>query len=327
MPFGEPKLNQQPPQPEQADSATLYNVPLAERIEKEIASVEIRAVDKDQEGRLLAYPGGPTSHLPERFWKIARTPAFREWFGDWENIPVESFTTSHGSVYTYESDGRVRRHKTATGEDFPPQELTAFVHVSDGENDAWVQAGKDELRLYETRPADGKSRRVVDAKAVEYPENLEFMWVKNEKAAKRTRATLKPTRGYSTFEILHVKEREQTFIRSHFGHEVVDMRYADSDVSKMLNENGEPALLPTSDGTLSFVKMAHPLEIKGTEVEDWAKLSGLSGDPRRFEKYIVFIRGKGYDGLVKDGLPVSDKQTGLASLKPSQILSFEKDLA
>lgn len=39
---------------------------------------------KDEKGSLLA-PNGKISNLNETQWKIARTEAFKKWFGDWEN--------------------------------------------------------------------------------------------------------------------------------------------------------------------------------------------------------------------------------------------------
>ncbi len=48
--------------------------------------LNIRPEDRDNEGKLLVYPKGPPSNLKnELHWKIVRTIAFKEWFGDWQN--------------------------------------------------------------------------------------------------------------------------------------------------------------------------------------------------------------------------------------------------
>ena len=41
---------------------------------------------KYAEGGLIA-PNGNPSNLTSEQYKLVRTPEFKEWFGDWENIP------------------------------------------------------------------------------------------------------------------------------------------------------------------------------------------------------------------------------------------------
>lgn len=42
--------------------------------------VKIRDEDRNENGELLVYPGGPVSNLPEQEWRMTRTEAFQEWF-------------------------------------------------------------------------------------------------------------------------------------------------------------------------------------------------------------------------------------------------------
>ena len=41
-------------------------------------------------GTLFLAPNGKKSNLPERAWLLVRTPAFKAWFGDWENNPQDA---------------------------------------------------------------------------------------------------------------------------------------------------------------------------------------------------------------------------------------------
>lgn len=49
---------------------------------KEASQIIIKPEDRNSEGKLLAVPGGPESHLSEGYWKIVRTESFKKWFGD-----------------------------------------------------------------------------------------------------------------------------------------------------------------------------------------------------------------------------------------------------
>jgi|GEM_PF-1194488 len=56
---------------------------LYKNIAAEMDAVEIGPDNKDRWGCLLA-PNGKTSELPEKEWKMTRTPSFKNWFGDWQ---------------------------------------------------------------------------------------------------------------------------------------------------------------------------------------------------------------------------------------------------
>jgi len=57
-----------------------------QKIISQAETLKVRPEDRDNEGHLLVYPNGPRSNLEnELHWKIARTLAFKEWFGDWQN--------------------------------------------------------------------------------------------------------------------------------------------------------------------------------------------------------------------------------------------------
>lgn len=52
-----------------------------QKILDEINLIGIKPEDRNAEGKLLVYPEGPVSNLAEEEWKIVRTKAFKEWFG------------------------------------------------------------------------------------------------------------------------------------------------------------------------------------------------------------------------------------------------------
>jgi hypothetical protein len=52
---------------------------------EEAQTIQISPEDRDAEGRLLSYMGGPKSNLNEKNWKMVRTQAFKEKFGNWTN--------------------------------------------------------------------------------------------------------------------------------------------------------------------------------------------------------------------------------------------------
>lgn len=66
---------------------------LQTRIQNEAEQIVIGPNYRNEKGQLLVRPDGPTSMLPEQEWKIARTKAFKEWFGDWENPDKKSETS------------------------------------------------------------------------------------------------------------------------------------------------------------------------------------------------------------------------------------------
>jgi hypothetical protein len=61
---------------------------IMQNIISEAEKIEIKTEDRDINGNLLVYPNGPISNLKnELYWRMVRTNAFKEWFGDWKNNP------------------------------------------------------------------------------------------------------------------------------------------------------------------------------------------------------------------------------------------------
>ena len=58
-----------------------------ERIQKEMADIKEKSI---KDGTFMKAPNGQSSNLPERLWLLVRTENFKDWFGDWENDPLNA---------------------------------------------------------------------------------------------------------------------------------------------------------------------------------------------------------------------------------------------
>lgn len=61
-----------------------YAFSMTQEAEQQAEAIHISNEDRNEQGALLAYKGGPVTNLDERAWKIARTETFREQFGEWQ---------------------------------------------------------------------------------------------------------------------------------------------------------------------------------------------------------------------------------------------------
>lgn len=61
-----------------------YAFSLTKETEQQAGAIDMSSEDKNEQGGLLAYKGGPQSNLDEHSWKIVRTENFREQFGEWQ---------------------------------------------------------------------------------------------------------------------------------------------------------------------------------------------------------------------------------------------------
>lgn len=78
-----PKIENKKASEDSTKTSTLEKQPLFVQIMNEVESIQILETEKDEEGNLLA-PNGKKSNLPELEWKIARTPSFLKFFGNWK---------------------------------------------------------------------------------------------------------------------------------------------------------------------------------------------------------------------------------------------------
>jgi len=80
---------------------------LQSKVFEEAEKIEIGTENRDSEGNLLVFPGGPKSNLKEQDWKIVRTESFKNWFGNWqEKEPCSVIVDENGEpkILTHRTD-------------------------------------------------------------------------------------------------------------------------------------------------------------------------------------------------------------------------------
>lgn len=120
---------------------------------------EIAAVRKDQAKTLREAPNGKPSNLNEQQWLQVRTPAFKQWFGDWENDPAnaskildengEPLVLYHGAksdFWVFDMSRSVpQRNEGMMGMFFTDNAKTAAGYTVDLRKEAAVVKAKDDL--------------------------------------------------------------------------------------------------------------------------------------------------------------------------------------
>ncbi len=146
---------------------------------------------------------------------------------------VSSFTTSHGSIYTYDDKGHTTRFKTKTGIEQPKQDITVFVDV--GINDARTVAAayllrssteKTRIELVEQQP-DGSTKVITDIQEVTNPDQLRVVTFRGERVVKSKPASLFPKLGTYVFDSRRFEENGVTKTERHLGHKVSSIEYKD----------------------------------------------------------------------------------------------------
>ena len=146
---------------------------------------------------------------------------------------VVSFTTSRGSVYTYDADGHTTRFKTKTGVEQPKQDLTVFVDVGVGDAGTIAAAyllrsatEKTKIEVVEQQP-DGSTRVVDDIQEVTNPNQLQVATFRGERVIKSKPASLFPKVGSYAYDSRRFEEDGVTKTERHLGHKVSSIQYKD----------------------------------------------------------------------------------------------------
>lgn len=143
---------------------------------------------------------------------------------------VESFTTSRGSIYTYDEEGHTTRFKTATGQEQPRQDLTVFIEF--GPRDigalaaAYLLRGSTEatkIDVVEIQP-DGRPKVVNDTAEVILPDSLRLVVFKDGEIARSRPASLFPKTGLYVFDSRRFEEGGVTRTERHLGHKVTGIK-------------------------------------------------------------------------------------------------------
>jgi hypothetical protein len=144
---------------------------------------------------------------------------------------IESFTTSHDSVYTYDTDGYTTRFKTKTGVEQPKQDITVFVEV--GVKDAGTIAAGYLLRsstettkieVVEQQP-DGSLKVVKNTQEITDPEQLQVVTFRGDRVIKSKPASLFPKIGLYVYDSRRFEEDGVTKTERHLGHKVSSILY------------------------------------------------------------------------------------------------------
>ncbi|MFA4937563.1 MAG: hypothetical protein WC575_04765 [Patescibacteria group bacterium] len=116
--------------------------------------IAIRPEDRNECGELLVSPDGPVSQLSEQEWKVVRTPAFKEFFGDWQNNSEqaskvmdaygEPMVVYHGSRWTFDEFS-----KESFGKNTNPINTDVFTFVTNKKVAELYKEGKVGLDVFE----------------------------------------------------------------------------------------------------------------------------------------------------------------------------------
>lgn len=158
---------------------------------------------------------------------------------DVESVPAKTetsiipkkFKTEKGSIYTYDSEGRVSRHKTLEDKHFPTQNLTVFVDITDEE----IQNILDDINSEGERTPcitqkdeDGSYKIIHDLDVVDRdkPLYLARAYPKKRQLSIITEADLLPREGMTVFEIKTSKDNDGNINQlPHLGHKVTEIVY------------------------------------------------------------------------------------------------------
>lgn len=139
-----------------------------------------------------------------------------------------SFTTTMGSVYKYDSEGRTSRFKTATGEQHETQDITVFANISPETQmkllGAIHEVGDDKVYVLE-RQENGEGRIIRKREEVKDPQKLYLGIVSGGKILTNGPAVLEPRIGYTVFDTRQFQKDGQRFTERHLGNKVATIEY------------------------------------------------------------------------------------------------------
>jgi hypothetical protein len=147
-----------------------------------------------------------------------------------ENRPlrVKSFTTSEGSVYTYDKDGKTTRFKTATREQYPKQDLTIFVDLSideAGKALMGVHRGTHKVQIVEVAPDDTIKGVISDINQVEDPDSLAFSMAQGDEWTLFKPASTTPQIGWRVFDQRTYEKDGTKHTQQHLGNEITSIEF------------------------------------------------------------------------------------------------------
>jgi hypothetical protein len=144
---------------------------------------------------------------------------------------VASFTTSHGSTYTYDDQGYATRFKTASGEEQPRQDITVFFNLTPRDLSTAAAAyllrsstEKSKVEVIEQQ-LDGQIRVITDIHEVKLPDQLMVATLRGDKVVRSKPTSLMPRIGAHVFDSRQFEEDGIVKTERHLGHKIIDIRY------------------------------------------------------------------------------------------------------
>lgn len=146
-----------------------------------------------------------------------------------QNQQFESFTTSRGSIYTYDNEGKVTRYKTIKEELQPRMDITVFANLTPDEQQKLVDASQLISRVQKVyvleRQENDIPKIIRDVKEIKDKNRLYIGIVEDNRVTFNKPAILTPKKGLTVFETRSYQDHGEWFTERHIGHEVTDIRY------------------------------------------------------------------------------------------------------
>jgi hypothetical protein len=144
---------------------------------------------------------------------------------------AKAFKTAKGSIYTYDTDGRTSRFKTATGEQEAKQDITVFVNLTLQQEQDILEAYRRHDRLKKTkvyvveRQLDNTPRIVRTLDQVQNPDEVYLAIYEDGQMARSAPASLEPVVGAHVFDTRHFVENGRSYTERHLGNKVTEISY------------------------------------------------------------------------------------------------------
>lgn len=213
---------------------------------------------------------------------------------------IESFITAHGSIYTYNSDGKTTRLKTETGEQMEAQDITVFVDLSPDEEQDYLQAYRnknspdDKIYIVE-RQKDNSTKIIRDISQIKNAEEIYLIIANKGEILQTKKASLKPIKGWNVFDTRHYTKNNKEYTERHLGNKVVDIKEKLENLEKIAEKLKFPEekLFELGKQIISGIELRQPQDPRYSDFIEIIKKEGhkiRSGNFKIFaDRYIENI--------------------------------------
>ncbi len=149
---------------------------------------------------------------------------------------VNSFKSAHGSVYTYDAEGKTIRYKTATKKQHKRQDITVFVDLTPQEEQEFLEAYRHpakqdkNLKVYIfEKQQDDRLRIIRNIKEITDPNRIYLGIMRDGKVTTTKKAFLTPVVGYNVFDTRYFQENGKWYEERHLGNKITEIEYEPSN--------------------------------------------------------------------------------------------------